>query len=291
MTPPPRLRMAGGLLLFAVLAGTLAFLGVQRYLERATGDVESRWRSRFAPSKVLVAGRDLDAGEVITADDIARRDMPTAFIPSGTLVVEESAAALGRRLLHPLKAGDPLTRAALQSEAQASLAARLRDGNRAVTVPVDEVSSQAGLVRPGDHVDLLLAEERVDGAERCVIVRSLLESLPVLATGQMQQPSGAGSGPSAERRDHSYSTITLDVTPEQARQLAVGLRVGELIPMLRGMDDRDPVRLASMGAERVGCRSAPPSQPEVALTRGERLELMVGGRDAVERTRLWLPEG
>lgn len=291
MIPPPRLRMAGGLLLLAVLAGTLAFLGAQRYLERATLDVESRWRNRFAPASVVVARRDLQSGDVLTSDDIARRDIPASFVPSGTLRADDSAVALGRRLLQPLKAGDPLTRAALHSDAQASLAARLRDGNRAVTVPVDEVSSQAGLVRPGDRVDLLLAEERVEGAERCVVVRSLLESLPVLATGQMQQPAGAGAGLAVERRETSYSTITLDVTPEQAGQLAVGLRVGELIPMLRGQDDRAPVRLASMGEQRMGCRTATSPLPEPAVAPGSRLELMVGGRDAIERTRLWLPEG
>ncbi len=291
MIAPPRLRMAAGLLLFALLAGSLAFLGAQRYLERATTDVESRWRSRFAPSNVLVAQRDLQAGDIVTADDLARRDMPTAFIPSGTLLADDSAMALGQRLLHPMKAGDPFTRALIQSDEQASLAARLRDGNRAVTVPVDEVSSQAGLVRPGDRVDLLLAEERVEGAERCVVVRSLLESLPVLATGQMQQPAGPDSGPAIDRRDHSYSTITLDVTPEQAGQLAVGLRVGELIPMLRGQDDRAPVGLQAMGTERTGCRTAESPGPQPVVAQGSRLEMMVGGRDSVERTRVWLPEG
>jgi pilus assembly protein CpaB len=206
---------------------------------------------------------------------------------------------VGRRLLQDLRAGDPLTRAALQPDGQASLAARLRDGNRAVTVPVDEVSSQAGLVRPGDHVDLLLAEERLEGPERCVVVRSLLESLPVLATGQMQQPVDQDAGLAAGQRDISYSTITLDVTPEQAQQLAVGLRVGELIPMLRGEDDRAPVRLASMGTQRTRCRTADSPAGMGSATSGTAgpgasgtaLELMVGGRDSVERSRHWLPEG
>ena len=140
-------------------------------------------------------------------------------------------------------------------------------------------------------MDLLLAEERVEGGERCVVVRSLLESLPVLATGQMQQPAGPVSGLAPERREHSYSTITLDVTPEQAGQLAVGLRVGELIPMLRGQDDRAPVRLAAIGSERTGCRAASSPGTPVAAIPGSRLELMVGGRDSVEHTRVWLPEG
>lgn len=294
----PQLRTAGVLLLLALLAGALAFWGTQRYLERAASEVESRWRSRFAPASVLVARRDLAAGAVVTGEDVARREVPSAFVPSGTLGDGESAAAVGRRLLHALRAGDPLTRSALQSEAQASLAARLRDGNRAVTVPVDEVSSQAGLVRPGDRVDLLLAEERLEGAERCVVVRSLLEALPVLATGQMQQATEPENGAAGGLRDYGYSTITLDVTPEQAQQLAVGLRVGELIPMLRGDDDRAPVRLGSLGTQRTGCRvPVPPPGVGAAMAaapdapvQGAALELMVGGRDSVERSRHWFPE-
>lgn len=300
MVPNPQLRIAGVLLLLALLAGALAFWGTQRYLERAASEVESRWRNRFTPASVLVVRRDLEAGTVVAPDDVARREVPAAFVPSGTLGAGEAAAAVGRRLLYGLRAGDPLTRSALQSEAQASLAARLRDGNRAVTVPVDEVSSQAGLVRPGDRVDLLLAEERLEGAERCVVVRSLLESLPVLATGQMQQAIDPGNGSGVAPRDHGYSTITLDVTPEQAQQLAVGLRVGELIPMLRGDDDRAPVRLASLGTQRTGCRvpappagigAAPGAAAPDAAAPGAALELMIGGRDSVERSRHWFPEG
>ena len=176
------------------------------------------------------------------------------------------------------------------------------DRARAVTVPVDQVSSQAGLVRPGDRVDLMLAEERNEGAERCVVVRSLLESVLVLATGQSQRSLPAAADPlgritsAADAPDTDYSTITLDVTPEQAQQLAVGLRVGELIPMLRGEGDDSPTGLATLGTGRLGCRPLPLAEaalaPPSGVTRpsGSELELMVGGRDPVSRARHWFPD-
>jgi len=122
-------------------------------------------------------------------------------------------------LLLPLRAGDPIVESQIATINEAALATRLREGTRAVTVPVDEVSSQAGLVRPGDRVDLMLAEQLDEGADRCVRVKPLLESLTVLATGQVQADPAEGAEAMLRRGFDAtaYSTITLDVTPEQAQ--------------------------------------------------------------------------
>ena len=176
-----------------------------------------------------------------------------------------------------------------------ALSFRLPEGSRAVTVPVDEVSSQAGLVRPGDRVDLMLAEERQEGSDRCVVVRSLLESVHVLATGQatrdVLRPAEA-AGVDGVAPGMSYSTITLDVTPEQAQQLAVGLRMGELIPMLRGAGDEAPTGLDALADGRLACRgiartaAAPPGAGPKRLA----VDVMVGGRTPGGCARLWVSD-
>ena len=89
-----------------------------------------------------------------------------------------------------------------------------------------------------------------------MVVRSLLESVHVLATGKATRDIAAAAGGASSSVDleGSYSTITLDVTPEQAQQLAVGLRMGELIPMLRGAGDEAPTGLDALGDGRLACR-------------------------------------
>jgi pilus assembly protein CpaB len=285
----------------AVVCGLLAFFGSQRYLAERAAAVEQRWQRRYAPVKVVVAARDLPAGRVLQDGDLARRDMPSAFVPGGALAADEKGRAVGQQLVYPLSAGDAVVSAHLAGRGGPTLAARLRRGARAVTVPVDEVSSQAGLVRPGDRIDLMVAEERSEATGRCVVVRPLLEAVMVLATGQTQKAMPTpGSVPSAGLDEHlpgsGYSTITLDVTPEQAQLLAVGLRVGELVPLLRPEDDplRPPSAMAASSG-RTACSAATLVDP-IVLPRRETpvaaasLELLVGGSDSPARSRHYFTE-
>lgn len=295
MFPKFEIRSSWWLAAAAAICGAVAFFGAQSYLGRTRAALEAQWRGRFAGVGVVVAATDLPSGRVLRAEDLARREVPKAYVPSGTFAATDLPSLVGRQLLQPMRRGDPLVGGLLSGEAGPALAARLRAGTRAVTVPVDEVSSQAGLVRPGDKVDLMLAEEHQQGLERCISVRPLLESLRVLATGRAQNEIAQGGGSAALRAalaqpDGRYSTITLDVTPEQAQQLAVGLRVGELIPMLRADGDAAPTRLSALGAGRVGCRVATTARVTADRSPGHSVELMVGGESAIARSRLAVPE-
>lgn len=286
----PSLRILLTLSIVAIVCGGIAFWGSQRYLAEYSASVEQRWRTRYAPTRIIVASRDLEAGRVIEHEDLVSREMPSAFIPSGVWRPEESTALLGRALLVDVSRGDPLTKSSLIDHDGRTLAARLRPGARAITVPVDDVSSQAGLVRPGDRVDLLLAEEVTAGSERCVSVRPLLEALTVLATGRRQSGELGIDG----AVDRSYSTITLDALPDQAQQLAAALRVGELIPMLRGTRDQAPVALNAISVGQSGCRELPQKStiepPKDRTSKDPRIaiDVVIGGDREPTRTRHWV---
>ena len=295
------LLAAWWLLPVALVCGAFAFLGSQRYLSERAAAVEQRWQQRYSPTKVIVAAVDLPAGRVLRETDLARRDMPSAFVPGGALPAAARDRVVGQQLVVALSAGDAVVESHLAGRSGPTLSARLQQGTRAVTVPVDEVSSQAGLVRPGDRIDLMLAEERTEVAGRCVVVRPLLEAVTVLATGQTQKalPSpgdsvtGAFDDPSL---GSPYSTITLDVTPEQAQLLAVGLRIGELVPLLRPEGDgrRSPSAIANSSG-RTACSAAAlttpitPPRPRAAVAAAS-LELLVGGTDSPARSRHFYSE-
>lgn len=289
-----RLSTSWWLVLLALVAGLLAFWSTRRFLDDNAASVRRQWETRYALRAVTVAARDLTAGQRLQAADLARREMPAGFLPSGVFAADDVERVLGQRLAVGLRAGDPIGTGALESRTPA-LSWRLPEGSRAVTVPVDQVSSQAGLVRPGDRVDLMLAEERQQGAERCVVVRSLLESVHVLATGQATREAlRPGDVPLDVPVDGEsrYSTITLDVTPEQAQQLAVGLRMGELIPMLRGAADVTPTGLDARGDGRLACRGAlqADATPSADPPRRLAVDLMVGGRAPTAFSRVWVSE-
>lgn len=282
----------------ALIFAGIAFVGAQRYLQQERSKIEVDWRERYRPTPVVVAAAALPAGKVLSVEDLAKREMPAAYLPGGTLPVDEIATVIGQQLVIPLAAGDALSLAHLSGHGGQALASRLLNGTRAVTVPVDEVSSQAGLVRPGDQVDLLLAEETSEGSVRCVTVKPLLESLTVLATGAHQVDPARGADELLQRRAElgiSYSTMTLDVTPEQAQQLALALRVGDLIPLLRGQGDATPVALKPRVSDSPACepveekKSATPTRAKVARA-GRSVELWVGGDRELAKSQHWFAD-
>ncbi len=283
----------------ALIFAGIAFVGAQRYLKQERTKIEVDWRERYRPTPVVVAAVALPAGKVLKVDDLAKREMPAAFLPGGTLPVDALGSVLGQQLLIPLAAGDALSMAHLSGHGGQALASRLLNGTRAVTVPVDEVSSQAGLVRPGDQVDLLLAEETTEGSVRCVRVKPLLESLKVLATGAHQVDPSRGADELLQRRAElgiSYSTMTLDVTPEQAQQLALALRIGDLIPLLRGQGDAAPVSLKPRVSDSPECestgqnKSATPTRSVKSLRAGRSVELWVGGDRDLAKSQHWFTD-
>jgi hypothetical protein len=84
----------------------------------------------------------------------------------------------------------------------------------------------------------------------------------------------------------------LDVTPEQAQQLALALRMGELIPLLRGDSDQSPIKLVERTAGHPTCTPTAPTAttPKSRLaSRGRDIELLVGGDAAAQRSRLRVP--
>jgi pilus assembly protein CpaB len=274
----------------AVASGGVAYWAAARYLDQSAASERRRWEQRYAPTATLVAAHDLPAGHTLAAGDLARRDMPVAFLPSRALPATRSAVAVGRRLVSPLRAGDPITENSIDGQRVVALAEQLRAGARAVTVPVDEVSSQAGLVRPGDKIDLMLAEEHNDSGDRCVSVRPLLESVRVLATGRATREGSVSADAGSDRwQGDSYSTITLDVLPEQAQQLAAGQRLGELIPTLRGAGDEAPSGIDSIGSGRGACKpAAPVAAGSAATLKSLPIDIMVGGRQPLRLARHWV---
>ena len=74
-------------------------------------------------SAVVVAAHDLDSGHLVTPGDLTTVSMPTKTQPSHLL---DRAAAEGRRIAGPVRAGEPLTdQASALDLAAAALEARL----------------------------------------------------------------------------------------------------------------------------------------------------------------------
>jgi len=241
---------SAALLLLACACGGVAIWAAQGYLQNQTQQIEAR--HRVATVERVVVAHDLPAGARLEADVLALRAFPADVVPSDSLTAMQAASLLGSVLRAPLRAGDMVLAAHTQAHiATAGFSARLAQGRRAVTLPVDVVNAVSGLLQPGDLIDLYVSFEH----QRRRITAPLLQGVQVLATGSLTDaPEEPGAHP-------GYATITLDLAPEDAVKLVAARGAGTLTAMLRSPLDDASSRKAARGdlAQLLGLSAADPA--------------------------------
>jgi len=188
-----------------------------------------------APARVsvLTAARPVQGGTLLRTEDVGSRELPAAEMPEGSLrdTADARAEVLGAMLRRSLAAGEALRQEALLRPGEHGfLAAVLTPGARAVTVGVDAVSGTAGLIWPGDRVDVILTQALDDGDQpvgRRVLGERVLDAVRVIAVDR-SLVQGAQPGGMADPMRDGNRTVTLEVSADQATRVAVASRLGRL---------------------------------------------------------------
>jgi pilus assembly protein CpaB len=193
---------------------------------------------------VVVAARAVQAGTLLKPEDMTMAELAVEEVPEGAFrdtpgLRAELAGAMARRSLQP---GDPLRAEGLLRPGESGfLAAVLTPGLRAVTVGVDMVTGAAGLIWPGDRVDLILTQQLEDHAlpaARRHLGEVVLEAARVIAVDR-HFVQGAQPGAGELMRD-PQRTVTLEVTAEQSTRVALAGRMGRLSLALRAAGTPTP---------------------------------------------------
>jgi pilus assembly protein CpaB len=224
-----------------VLAGFTAFM-VRNWLdaERARA-MANRPQQAPAPAgvQVLVAKRELPVGTFLRPEHLRWQVWPQAslspaYAVEGKKKIEDFVGAVVRL---PIAQGEPITDGRVVSPGNSGfLAAVLRPGYRAVSVPVTVTSGIAGFVFPGDHVDVLLTHNLpmpVDGGLERRAGGTVLRNIRVLA---LDQRVDVKPGEAAVPR-----TATIEVTPKQSEIVAVVVEMGKLSLSLRSLQRDEPL--------------------------------------------------
>ena len=183
--------------------------------------------------RVLAASRALPVRTLLVKEDFTEIEVDPGAIGKEHVLAPEGPAA------HPLRSnvvreaieeGAPIVRSAVVGPKQSGfLAAVLEPGHRAVTIQVGPATSHAGLVDPGDRVDVILSAELVvDGRDRRVFATTIVEDVRVVA---IDSQAIGEAGP--ERTE--VTTATLEVTSAQGERLVLGEREGALSLAVRSL--------------------------------------------------------
>jgi pilus assembly protein CpaB len=229
-----------------------------------------------APVKLLVAAQPLQAGTLLKDTDLREREAPPDAVPDGSFIVTDDARAeiRGAMLRRYLDTGAPVMQAdVLRPRDRGFLAAVLSPGTRAVSIGVTAKSGASGLISPGDLVDVILTQEFQRGdtpAGHRVVAETVLTLIRVIAVDQ-QIAQGAPAETPAGTAAHVASTVTLQVTPEQADRVAVAERLGQLLLTVRPIEGEAaprPIAVAEHPAPEVVLPSGGPARPASAAVFG-----------------------
>ncbi|MFT8246978.1 Flp pilus assembly protein CpaB [Roseomonas sp. BN140053] len=225
--------------------------------------------------RMLVAAHPLAAGTLLKDADLTVREVAPEAVPPGAALEEARQELQGGLLRRYLEAGEPLPRAeVLRPRDRGFLAGVMRPGFRAISVGVDVVTGTAGLIWPGDQVDLILTQELAATDAplgRRVIGETVLADVRVIAVDQQFTQGTIGNEASAGR---IARTVTLEVTGAQAERVAVASRLGRISLTVRSIEP--PEASAQTGSSVFGA-DVSPALAAGSMSQGARMQVIQGG--------------
>lgn len=194
-----------------------------------------------ATEPVVVAAVNMSLADTVTSQHVKVVAWPKNSIPQGA--VRSVAEAEGRVVRSSIVVGEPL----LDGKLAAQLAGKggmmpmlVPDGQRGITIKVDEAVRESGFVLPNSRVDVLVSTARPGTQER--IAKVILQDVLVLAAGQAVE--------TRENKPVTVTTVTLALTPEQTERLTLAQTEGRLALAVRNLQDNKVVATtgATMGS-------------------------------------------
>ena len=210
------------LIIISIGLGCISAWAIDQHLSEKSKELERRHRTDQVVR--VVAARDLVRGTVISIEDLAKSEFPTDWVNADSIALEDLYVLPGKQLTVDLKAGQLLMNVHLTERAQPALAHRLSPDKRAVTIPVDLMSSMSGLLKPGDRIDLFVSFEYK--GQRTTV--TLLQGIEVLATGQQTR----GAAERSTSVDADFSTVTLATSHADAAKLIAARQGGTITAVL-----------------------------------------------------------
>ncbi|MEO0543321.1 MAG: Flp pilus assembly protein CpaB [Pseudomonadota bacterium] len=212
--------------------------------------VEVKPQVEFAT--IAVASQPLRYGEELTRSVVKEIPWPQSALPEGAFASTDDLLEDGRRIvLRAMAANEPILKTKVTgSNDKGSLSRLLDPGTRAVTINVNATTGVAGFVLPGDRVDIVLhrytdvdprSEEtnwlspidtqvRAEGTQVSVAT-TILADVKILTIDQMVDETLS--------EPHMVTTVTLALTPVQAKTVTAAASAGTLHLHLRGAGDTD----------------------------------------------------
>lgn len=199
-----------------------------------------------AKQRVVVAA--IDINDMVTIDETMLQtvEKPVNFIEPQA--ISDPELAVGMVTLAPIRKDEQvLASKVIRPGVVTGLSLQVSPSKRAIAIPVNEVNGVSKLMKPGDRIDIVAALDVGKGPAQHREVKTLMQDVSVLATGltianelpAIYEKQGKEEWIRNMRQDNSFSTITVEVSPEESQDLIYLLSTspGSLFLTLRHPSD------------------------------------------------------
>ncbi len=183
---------------------------------------------------VYVAAKTMPEKHEIAEADIKKTRVTKEYVNPDAVLVQ--ADIIGKRLKDSVIEGEQILMRRLVQEDNFTLAYKVPEDMRAISVNVNEQIEVANLIRPGDFVDIIASFplENQDIGQNTIISlgksETVIQNVQVLALGQNMVIE--------EGKDMELpKTVTLAVTPKDAEKLTFVSEFGSIRMTLRSIGD------------------------------------------------------
>ncbi|MCC6547788.1 Flp pilus assembly protein CpaB [Candidatus Sumerlaeota bacterium] len=227
-------------IIIAIVFGIFAFIGIQQYLKSQ--------QRKDSYATVLIVKNAKKKGETLRQEDIGETkiDLATAQRARGIASPSDRGLYIGSTVAVDMQQNDLLFEQSLEKTVATAenftFDTKLQDGERAISIDIEEAGSLPSFLRVGDRVDVLATIEVPDKTVRTITVPNqgpqtieefsyrpttvyMFENVKVLAIGNefVETP---GINLSRPRNTGASTDITIAVTPYEAQILTFAMRVG-----------------------------------------------------------------
>ncbi len=279
-------RARAGLFLVGSLLLALVAAGLVFRIIKKNQDQLAEAQKPADTVDIVVAARDLLVGMPISEDDVTVVQLVPGIVPDAS-TFSTLEDVVGRTPRERILASEPIRDERIaRPDAGIGLNAIVQPGKRAMTVSTNTEDAVAGLLQPGNFVDIIVTIKPEDptAATAKWVTDTILQSIRVLAVGgSLNDPlvkptaekkvvnTAEGKKVEVKKKDPKDTaarrlkpSITLEVTPDEAEKLALAVAQGDIYVVLRS--DIDTMQYADSGIKTSATLLAMPTGPAVVRT-------------------------
>ncbi|MCG9754781.1 Flp pilus assembly protein CpaB [Shewanella insulae] len=235
------------LLVIALILGGVSAWATKNYFIAKEQELRDELtKDNIEMADVIVATQPLQKGDIISQANMSVRQIRADTLPLDAIHPSRFGEIAGQMLLQPMAPGRPLIETYLPGMRVAQFSDILKEGQRAVTIDIDEINSSAGMLVPSDHIDLLLAFKEEGRGDQRKRLQLLLEDVTVLATGRRSIDVNPELVDTLYDNPNAYNTVTLALSVNDAARVSLAKEKGDFVTLLRNQKESSALEFISM---------------------------------------------